>query len=318
MGVIGKLESLNRLSRPAWLVLGLISVGVIGYVDIITGYEVGFSLFYMIPVALVTWFGGSPLGITIAMSSGVMWGVADALAGAKYSSHWILIWNTFIRLTFFLITVFSVKEAKELDREKNFSRIDYTTGAMNSRFFRILAEREMDRSVRSRHPFTTAYIDLDNFKTINDLFGHAIGDEVLRTVATSMQQNLRRTDLVARMGGDEFVVLLPEVGLETAAGVISKLHGKLTGEMEKHGWPTTFSIGVVTFTEIPRSMDEMLSVADDAMYSVKHGSKNSIRYAEFSPAVAGEPLSLSAHPRCDHLQDRREYRVFTNSFPRHS
>src|SRR5262249_39514906 len=141
MRVLRKLERLSRLGRGIWLVVGLMCVSGVGYIDIITGYEVGFSLFYMIPVALVTWFGGSPLGITIAMSSGVMWGVADALAGAKYSSHWILIWNTFIRLTFFLITVFSVKEAKELDREKNFSRIDYTTGAMNSRFFRILAER---------------------------------------------------------------------------------------------------------------------------------------------------------------------------------
>ena len=295
MGVIRNLEGLNRLSRTAWLVLGLICVGVVGYIDIITGYEVGFSLFYLIPIALVSWFGGSPLGLTIAMAGAVTWGVADVLAGAKYSSYWILVWNSFIRLTFFLITVFSVEEAKELDREKNFSRIDYTTGAMNSRFFRLLAEREMHRSVRSRHPFTTAYIDLDNFKTINDVFGHAIGDEVLRTVAASMQQNLRKTDLVARMGGDEFVVLLPEVGLETAAGVTSKLHQKLTSEMEKHGWPTTFSIGVVTFTEVPRSVDEMLSVADGAMYTVKHGSKNSIRYAEFSPAIGSEALPLRAH-----------------------
>ncbi len=93
MGVIGKLESLNRLSRVAWLVLGLICVVVVGYVDIITGYEVGFSLFYLIPVVLVSWFGGSPLGITFAMASGVMWGVAEALAGAKYSSDWIPIWN---------------------------------------------------------------------------------------------------------------------------------------------------------------------------------------------------------------------------------
>ena len=66
--------------------------------------------------------------------------------------------------------------------------------------------------------------------------------------------------------------------------------------MEKHGWPTTFSIGVVTFTEVPRSVDEMLSVTDHVMYSVKHGPKNNIRYAEFPPAVASEPLALRAHP----------------------
>src|SRR5437867_11708460 len=101
------------------------------------------------------------------MAGAVTWGVADVLAGAKYSSHWILVWNTFIRLTFFLITVFSVEEAKELDREKNFFAIDYTTGAMNSCFFLLLAEREMHRSFGSRYHLSIAYITLYNFNPIN-------------------------------------------------------------------------------------------------------------------------------------------------------
>src|SRR5438093_10532051 len=103
MGLIRKLKGLNRLSRTAWLVLGLICVGVVGYIDIITGYEVGFSLFYLIPIALVSWFGGSPLGLTIAMAGAVMWGVADALAGAKYSSHCVLVCNCLMRLTLFIM-----------------------------------------------------------------------------------------------------------------------------------------------------------------------------------------------------------------------
>src|SRR5262249_53085292 len=152
----------------------------------------------------------------------------------------------------------------------------------NSRFFRLLAQREMDRAARSRRPFTTAYLDLDNFKMINDVFGHTRGDEVLRTVAATMHQNLRKTDLVARVGGDEFAMLLQEVGCDTAGRVISNLSQKLRSEMEKHGWATTFSIGVVTFSTVPRSVDEMLSVADEVMYRVKHGSKNSVRYAQFS------------------------------------
>src|SRR5438034_11263493 len=101
MGLIRKLKGLNRLSRTAWLVLGLICVGVVGYVDIITGYEVGFSLFYLIPIVLVSWFGGSPLGLTIAMAGAVMWGLAEAWAGANIWRDGILVGISFIRLTFF-------------------------------------------------------------------------------------------------------------------------------------------------------------------------------------------------------------------------
>jgi GGDEF domain-containing protein len=82
--------------------------------------------------------------------------------------------------------------------------------------------------------------------------------------------------------------------LSTAAWLVLGLI--CVGEMDKHGWPTTFSIGVVTFTEVPRSVDEMLNLADDVMYNVKRGSKNSIRYAEFSEGVRNEPVPLHARP----------------------
>src|SRR5207245_7521727 len=107
------LEGLNRLSRTAWLVLGLICVGVVGYVDIMTGYEVGFSLFYLIPIVLVSWFGGSPLGLTIAMAGAVTWGVADVLAGGKYSIHWTVGLNRLIRLTLVFVKAVLVDDGTD-------------------------------------------------------------------------------------------------------------------------------------------------------------------------------------------------------------
>ena len=285
MNFIGKIKTLSRLSGTAWLALGLVCVAGLGYLDVLTGYEIGLSLFYLIPIVAVSWFAGWPFGVTVASASSLAWYIAEILSGPTYSSSWIPIWNSFIRLTFFFITVFSVKEAKELDRERSFSRVDYTTGAMNSRFFRVLAQREIDRSARSRQPFTAAYVDLDNFKMINDVFGHTIGDEALRTVADTMQQNLRKTDIVARLGGDEFTILLPEVGANVAWRVVSKLHDKLTSAMQKRHWPITFSIGVVSFSAVPSSVDEMLGLADKVMYRVKHGSKNGIRCIEFPEPV---------------------------------
>jgi diguanylate cyclase (GGDEF)-like protein len=196
-----------------------------------------------------------------------------------YSHKVVYLWNTAIRLGFFLLTVLSLRLGKTLERERALARSDYVTGVVNARFFRDLAQREIDRSARYLHPFTIAYIDVDNFKAINDAFGHATGDKVLSAVADSMQQHLRKTDVVARVGGDEFVILLPEIGTEAAQAVISKMRQRLSEEMQDKSWPVTFSIGVLTFTAVPVSADEMLTMADKMMYTVKNSGKNNISYA---------------------------------------
>ena len=262
--------------------LGFVLVGFIGYVDYWTGNEIGFSLFYLIPIVVVTWFAGAVPGAVIASLSAATWMMADRLAGARYSSPFIPYWNTLIRYTFFLITVFALRQKKLLEQEKSFARTDAGTGAMNSRFFRAVAQREIDRSRRTRQPFTAIYMDIDNFKGINDTRGHLAGDQVLRTAASVMQRNLRKTDLVARIGGDEFAILLPDVGAITASVVVSKLHAKLADEMRQHGWPVTFSMGVVTFTALPESVDEILRVSDELMYRAKYGGKNTVCYSEYT------------------------------------
>jgi len=272
------IAALEKLGQPFWIIGGLTLLCGVGILDYWTGYELSFSLFYLLPIALLTWFTSDKLGIIAAFASAGVWLAADILAGASYSRPAIYFWNTAIRLGFFLLTVFFLKLGKALEREKDLARTDYVTGAVNSRFFHTLAQRETDRSARYRYPFTIAYIDLDNFKTINDRLGHTTGDKVLSAVANTIQRNLRKTDVVARVGGDEFSILLPEVGLEAAQVVISKMHRGLLEEMRKNGWSVTFSIGVSTFTGAPRPVDEVISMADKAMCSVKNDGKNNIGY----------------------------------------
>jgi diguanylate cyclase (GGDEF)-like protein len=269
----------EKVSRSLWITIGLSLLCAVGLLDYLTGYELSFALFYLFPIALVTWFTNGKIGVVIAFVSAAIWLTADVLAGQVYAHKVIFLWNTAIRLGFFLLTVLSLRLGKTLERERALARSDYVTGAVNARFFRDLAQREIDRSARYLHPFTIAYIDVDNFKAINDAFGHATGDKVLSAVADSMQQHLRKTDVVARVGGDEFVILLPEVGTEVAQAVISKMRHRLSEEMQHKSWPVTFSIGVLTFTAVPLSADEMLSMADKMMYTVKNSGKNNISYA---------------------------------------
>lgn len=150
---------------------------------------------------MLSWVTSSWTGIAISFISAGIWFTADILSGAKYSSPIIYYWNTAIRFGFFLLIVFLIRVGKALELEKGISRTDHLTGAVNNLFFSEIMQLELDRSTRYKRPLTIAFIDVDNFKAINDQFGHSVGDRVLEKVAWAMQQHLRKTDIVARVGG---------------------------------------------------------------------------------------------------------------------
>jgi diguanylate cyclase (GGDEF)-like protein len=188
-----------------------------------------------------------------------------------------------IRLSFFVIPVLLLSSLKRtLNREKELARTDYLTGAANSRFFYDLLQMEIDRSHRYGRPFTLAIIDLDNFKTVNDEFGHSLGDQVLCIVVSSIRKCLRKTDLVARLGGDEFALLLPEIDLESARVVLAKLQSGLAEKMRQYHWPVTFSIGVLICSAASNTTDELVRMADDLMYAVKRAGKDAIQYSTYA------------------------------------
>jgi diguanylate cyclase (GGDEF)-like protein/PAS domain S-box-containing protein len=163
-----------------------------------------------------------------------------------------------------------------LENEKNLARLDFLTQIPNRRAFSEILQAEAARSRRYKRPLTLAYIDLDNFKQINDQLGHEIGDELLRLIAQTIQGNVRATDTISRLGGDEFALLLPETGGGEACAVIAKLRAILLEKVEERKWPVTFSIGVATFAKPGESVAQMVKVADDLMYSAKNEGKNRV------------------------------------------
>ena len=273
----------EKLSKLFYVTVGFVLIGIIGTLDFLTGYELSFSVFYVIPIFLVTWFAGRKLGIMTSIVSAFVWFVADIVAAHPYSHALIPVWNSLIRLTFFLVITYLFSSLKNsTEREKELSRKDYLTGAANSRFFYKLAQMEIDRFQRYAHPFSLAFIDLDNFKFVNDQFGHAVGDQVLRTVVSSVKKHSRKTDTIARLGGDEFALLLSETNQESARIVLPKIQDMLLEEMRQNNWPITFSIGVLTCNATPLTTDELVKMTDDLMYSVKKSSKNAIKYASYA------------------------------------
>jgi diguanylate cyclase (GGDEF)-like protein len=274
---------LEKRSRPFWGITGFILVILMGIIDYASGVELSVTLFYLIPIFLVSWFADEPLALVISALSAVTWFLTDYANGLVYSNHIIYVWNTLIRLGFFIITTRLLSALKKaLAANQELARVDYVTKAVSVRYFYELAQAEINRCRRYKHAFTFIYIDLDNFKAINDTLGHIIGDRALRVVTENIQSKIRPTDILARMGGDEFALLFPETGEQEARQTVNRIHANLLKEMLSNDWVVTFSIGVVTFTSAPKSVDEMIKLADDMMYSIKNNGKNAVGYHVYS------------------------------------
>ncbi len=269
-------------SARAWQVLVPFAIGVVilvGIADFLTGARFSMLLFYLAPVVLVSWFGGIGPGAALSASSAVAWLLSRSLVEGSLPDV-MSYWNSFEKFGIFLVVAYVVSMQSALrrllEREKELSRTDSLTGLMNRRAFNEQVEAEIVRARRYGRPFSLAYMDLDDFKEINDAYGHDAGDRVLRTVARTLDGSLRSTDFVARLGGDEFAILLPETGVEAAAGVMGKARERMEGIRGPGGSSVNASIGVFTCEKPPDSSDRLLTMADALMYSAKKKGKNRI------------------------------------------
>ena len=223
------------------------------------------------------------MGVFISLASAGSWLVVDLMMLDSFSSAFIPYLNETFRLIVFLIITFILSSLKaSLDSHKQIARTDHLTGIHNRRAFFDLADLELNKARRYQTPISVIYMDIDNFKQINDRHGHHTGDLVLRLVAATVKNHIRTIDIIARFGGDEFGILLAETAAGPAALVAKKLKDKLTDLVQRNGWPVTFSMGVVTFERMPASVDEMLNIADAQMYSAKQNGKNRTWFKVFN------------------------------------
>lgn len=274
----------SNINRALWTVAGIILALLLGLADYLTGYELSFSLFYLAPIALVTWYAGRAPGAALAVIGAMVWLAADVASRHYYSHPAIYFWNTAIRLGVFAVVTLLLSALKRaLEHEKHLARTDPLTGAANSRYFMDLLGAEVERANRYANAFSLAYLDCDDFKAVNDRFGHETGDEVLQIFVETARRRLRATDSVGRLGGDEFAILLPETDHEAAQQVMSRVQSDLLDTMQARKWPVTFSIGVLTCGAGACKGENLVKIVDDLMYSVKQAGKNNIDYAIYIP-----------------------------------
>lgn len=261
--------------------LAILLVGLLGWLDFTTGFEISFSFFYLVPITISIWYIGLRSGIAMTFLGVLTWLLSNWLAGEPYSNEWIRFYNAGVRLAVFSWIAYLLYELKlALHTERTLARTDFLTGIFNRREFIEQLKYEIERAKRFAYPVSLAYIDLDDFKSVNDKLGHNAGDDQLRLISQTISSVIRRTDLFARLGGDEFGLFLPDVDQVNVKLVLEKINKAVIDAMSFLNSPVTLSVGVITFNTPPESVDKMLNMADALMYQAKKTGKKNILYFE--------------------------------------
>jgi diguanylate cyclase (GGDEF)-like protein len=175
----------------------------------------------------------------------------------------------------------ALDNAIHVQRAEALSVTDDLTQLYNSRYLTQVLRRETKRASRSGRPLSLLFIDLDGFKAINDTYGHLYGSRALVEAGELIRQCARETDVVARFGGDEFALVLPDTGSEGAAAVGERIRDRVNAHAFLQGLDIhlTVSVGVATLPDVAASADGLVQAADEAMYHVKEHGKNGIYIA---------------------------------------
>jgi len=272
-------ESVRRQPQLSATAVGLFLVGVLAIVDTLNGPDLSLELFYLLPVSVVAWFAGRRPALLMAIASTAAWFLARHATGLRPIHTLLPYWDALNNLGFYLVAAWALPAVKrEWETQVRSGRTDYLTGACNKAGFESFAELEIHRSRRYQHPFTVVWLDVDKFKFLNERYGHSTGDALLRAVTQTLQGKIRSSDVLARIGGDEFALLLPETQSEAAQIVVRRIQRHLLDAAQKNEWPVSFSFGVATFLQPPESVQEMNRKADALLLAAKSTGGNNVRH----------------------------------------
>lgn len=248
-----------------------ISVG-----DFLTGPYLVFATFYLIPVMITAWFAGRTPALVVGALAALLGAVSTALDPGDVTPP-VYVWNGAFRfITYAFVAALVDAEQRALTTIRLASAIDPLTGLMNRRRFFEQAELEMRRARRSGEPIAVVYIDVDDLKLRNDICGHQAGDELLTEFADRARDTFRVTDLLSRLGGDEFCFLLPGADLAVAEDALDRFGTALSRATP----PIRVSTGVVAGTvdsDVDIDVETIVHEADALMYEAKMSAKGQRR-----------------------------------------
>lgn len=271
-------------TSTALTVLGvLLGFAAVGAVDAATGIDVRVTSLYFLPLAVAGWRFGRRGAALASLLAVMTWMTAQYFGGAQRWSAWVWGINFFTQsIAFITVGMLVAQLAARLEDEASVARHDLLTGLPNRRALFEKAAVVLALCRRQEVAVSLAFLDLDNFKQVNDRLGHECGDDVLRTFASLLESTTRASDLPARLGGDEFVLLMPHTRRDEALVLVQRIRSRFTEDARVAQTGVTVSAGLLTEDPAASTLEELLRQADSALYRGKLSGKNRVTLVEVS------------------------------------
>jgi diguanylate cyclase (GGDEF)-like protein len=274
--------SWHQEHRFLMVVLILLLCFCIAWIDYITGSEIRVYPLYFGPVMLAAYFTHLSIAMVFVLICSGLWVISNVYADTEFDHVLIWVWNTLIQGAALALVGYLVHNTrKNREKQQELARVDTLTGLPNIRAFNECTPQTIELCKRMALPVTIAYVDLDNFKTVNDTLGHNAGNTVLLKISDIMKSTLRTSDMLFRFGGDEFVALLPNTSDEAAKVALERLRQNIEAAMKSENFSVTASIGAVAFQSSPKNLEELVQAADRIMYVIKSSGKNRVQINKF-------------------------------------
>jgi diguanylate cyclase (GGDEF)-like protein len=267
----------NTRPRLAAFAIGVLSLVVLTFVHVGLGFSPALRVLYVLPIWFCTRTGGRVYGIGMVAATTVLSGLIEWTMGGPNVSVPRLLAEALLNfgaLTAVMLLIAEVEEA--LAKHQRMALHDPLTGLLNRRALEQFGVHAFGRAKQAAQPLTVVMLDCDGFKVLNDRYGHAAGDHVLQLLARTLEETTRSTDLIARFGGDEFVVVLQNTDETEARRVMSRVEHQFEHAVMAAGYEASLSVGFAPLEQESVSIDQLLQSADTAMYARKELKKASV------------------------------------------
>lgn len=276
-----------------WLCSVVFAAGL-AFLRVATDAEFAFASAIILPVVAVAWFVNKRQGLAYSVLAAIVWVVADFQAGKQFSADWVPWVNGLTRFGVYALVAYLTSSLHEvLIHECELARHDPLSGLLNRRAFFEVGNSETVRAKRYGHALGIVFLDLDDFKALNDARGHEVGDMAIKAVSGALQQILRASDSAGRLGGDEFAVVLPEINFQASNDAGHKIAHAINAAL-KGFHPVSVSIGIAWFERVLDDFPTMLATADGVMYEVKKERIHGLRAKQFNVPTIRQGLGEAA------------------------
>jgi diguanylate cyclase (GGDEF)-like protein len=284
-------STVRGATRVALIISCALLVAAIGLLDYWTGPDFSLAVLFLVPVVGAAWWAGRTQGILVALAAAMAWHVSNALHFPARSSIPSL-WNEVTYFGFFVVAaILAARLRSAMVHDQSLAITDPLTGAANGAAFFEATHLELERSRRTGQPVTIALLGVDDFRHVVSLLGQPQGDQALRHVADALRWNLRPTDLLARLAGDEFGLLLPKTDEHTAVLLITRLQRVAYQKTQNSGHPVTLSVGAVTLLN-PPEVDEAARLANVQLAAARTWCDGQFKHVVVSGNEQNAPSDL--------------------------